>query len=354
MTDDMMTPPVGDGFDPMERYRKELALRQTFSTLGLALFVMMTVWLGLTIVLSVIVQVLSFRTPAILDFYNDYALIFNELGLAIGVVASLPIVGKVPQVTVESRSFSAGHFVRLFSIAFAISTVGNWISNLFLSVWNGATGNEVTNEVIDLVMETNPWLSFIAVGLCAPFLEEYFFRKLLIDRLRPYGELAAIMTSALLFALFHGNFSQLFYAFGAGVLLSYLYLRSGSFFLTFLFHALFNTLSGVLPMLVMDDILAFEQAIAGLTDEALTEMMPDLMQNYGASLLFYAFYVLFLGLMTILGFIYFFKGLRRTHVTRGEHGLSAGRVWRIAIFNTGMLLALILLLLLMLFSLFTL
>lgn len=352
MTNDMMTPQWEmDGEDLLREYREKQTVKKTFGKIGFALFVMMTVWVGFTLLTAIVVGVASVGAPFVLDFYNEYALIFNELGLALGVAASLLVLRDMPQVVPARQPFTVGRFMKLLSIAFAVSSVGNWIGTFVIGIWNGATGSEVTNEVIDMVMETDPWISFLAVGLAAPFLEEFFFRKLLIDRLRPMGELAAVMTSASLFALFHGNFSQLFYAFGAGVLLSYLYLRSGSFFLTFLFHAVFNTVSGVLPMIFMEDVLAFTEQIEELTEETLIEMMPSLFEEYGGALLYYGFHLMLIGVMSLLGLIFFFSAFRKTKLEKSGTSLSRKAFFGTAIKNAGMILALAFLLVMMALSL---
>lgn len=76
---------------------------------------------------------------------------------------------------------------------------------------------------------TTPW-GYVAVGLLAPFAEEVVFRgavlrQLLTTRLTP---LAAVSVSALLFALAHLNPAQMPHAFLVGLLLGWMYWRTGS------------------------------------------------------------------------------------------------------------------------------
>jgi membrane protease YdiL (CAAX protease family) len=82
--------------------------------------------------------------------------------------------------------------------------------------------------------------------IIAPFGEELVFRKLILDRIAPYGEGAAILFSGLTFALFHGNFNQLFYAFGIGLILAYIYVKTGSYLRCVLLHAVVNAMFGVI------------------------------------------------------------------------------------------------------------
>lgn len=62
---------------------------------------------------------------------------------------------------------------------------------------------------------------FLYSAVCAPFAEEILFRGYVLRSLRPYGKRFAILLSALLFALFHGNILQLPYAFFMGLVLGY-------------------------------------------------------------------------------------------------------------------------------------
>ena len=93
----------------------------------------------------------------------------------------------------------------------AIGMAGNLIGQVILAVWNGATGNEAGGEVDEILLGSDYLISFLMIGIVAPFLEEFLFRKLLIDHTRRYGELVCIVTSGVLFGLFHGNFTQFFF-----------------------------------------------------------------------------------------------------------------------------------------------
>ncbi|MDL2236926.1 CPBP family intramembrane metalloprotease, partial [Christensenellaceae bacterium OttesenSCG-928-K19] len=113
------------------------------------------------------------------------------------------------------------------------------------------------------------------VCILAPIAEEFIFRKLLIDRLARYGQWVAVFTSALLFGLFHGNFSQFFYAFGAGLVFGYVYIKTGKVWYTMLLHGIINTIPfllmpliegvGGLGLLLFTGLLLLCIAIAGGT-----------------------------------------------------------------------------------------
>lgn len=62
---------------------------------------------------------------------------------------------------------------------------------------------------------------FLYVSLFAPLFEEVLFRGLILRNLLPYGKKFAIMGSAFLFGIFHGNLSQSLFAFVVGLVLGY-------------------------------------------------------------------------------------------------------------------------------------
>ena len=106
-----------------------------------------------------------------------------------------------------------------------------WIGNLVGLGITALIGNtmtsDITNPIEHMIQNTNIYVNLILTSLLAPIFEELFFRKLLIDRTVKYGAKLSILLSALLFALFHGNLSQFFYAFLIGAFFAYIYIKTG-------------------------------------------------------------------------------------------------------------------------------
>jgi membrane protease YdiL (CAAX protease family) len=104
-------------------------------------------------------------------------------------------------------------------------------------------------------------------------MEEVIYRKLVIDRLRCFGELPALLISGVGFGLIHGNFSQFFYAALIGIVFGYVYLRTGNILHTVLLHMLINLIGGVYTteiyryldteLLVKDPAAAFAESPLG-------------------------------------------------------------------------------------------
>ena len=62
---------------------------------------------------------------------------------------------------------------------------------------------------------------FLYISLLGPISEELLFRGVVLRLLRPYGKQAAVMISAIVFGLFHGNVIQIPFAFLVGLVLGY-------------------------------------------------------------------------------------------------------------------------------------
>jgi membrane protease YdiL (CAAX protease family) len=121
------------------------------------------------------------------------------------------------------------------------SIIGNLISGIF------GAGNALQG----IVTNSNIWATLLFAVVLAPVVEELIFRKMIVSRLRKYGDRTAILVSSLLFALLHGNLSQLFYAFGLGCLLGYVYARTGKLRYSIGLHMTINFLGSFVGVLIL-------------------------------------------------------------------------------------------------------
>ncbi len=306
-------------------YLQKKKMKKDFSAIGWAVFVLMAVWFGFMLILSFAIGVLRAFDIDLLSFYTRYMMIFNELGLAVGILCAMFVLRGHPTEEIDGEMPRFGRMAKYLSVCFAVGMIGNLIGNALLMLWNGMTGNEAGNEVIEMVENTDSLLLFLSVVLFAPFLEEFFFRKVLIDHVRGYGEWVCILTSAVLFGLFHGNFTQFFYAAGLGALLAYVYFRSGSFPAVFALHAVFNFLMGYLPAQMLG-----AESSAG-----------------------YLAYLICIVVLAMLGGLLFLMHIGDFKAKKSDLALSGKQKAIGVILNPGMLAAGVLMLTMMVTSLFT-
>lgn len=134
------------------------------------------------------------------------------------------------------------YFPCAYMLMFAGALLGRLIGFLFGKGLSDVVGGTI--EAVDV------WVTLLCAGIVAPIAEELFFRKAMIDRLKGFHPTDAILYSALLFGLIHGNLTQFLYAFPLGVLLGFVYYRTRNIGHTILLHMGINILGGVVPQLI--------------------------------------------------------------------------------------------------------
>lgn len=125
-----------------------------------------------------------------------------------------------------------------------------------------------------LEISTDSLSMFLYAGILAPISEEILFRGLILRSFQPYGKKFAILASAFLFGIYHGNFIQSPFAFAVGLVLGYVAVEY-SMLWSILLHAINNLLLGdliprllaPLPVPVQDGVMyaiIFGSALAAL------------------------------------------------------------------------------------------
>ena len=341
-------------------------LRFSANRIGWATVLFIALWMFFLAVVSIVLQVaeelfaegvISFSGA---DFYNKYLLILNSVTQIPAMAVAVAVLVSLPKANFEKTPIAFDRFIKILLICFGAGYAGNLIGTVLLSFWNIFTGNSVGNELQEILYGMNPFIMFISVVIFAPVLEELFFRKLLIDRLRPFGKIVSVFLPAFLFALFHQSATQFIYAFAVGTILAYLYYETKNYWLTVSIHALFNFVSGFIPMLFLPKIEGFVNEFALLegsfsnaeTLDEIAELMMPLLEAYGFSLALYAVYALLLFVVNITGIVLLFVNLKQLRKMKEESPLGIGEAVKAVMLNPGMLVCTAVLTILTVFSLF--
>ncbi|MBE6589775.1 MAG: CPBP family intramembrane metalloprotease [Ruminococcaceae bacterium] len=153
-------------------------------------------------------------------------------------------LGRVHPIARRER-VSVPVFLALLAVCFGLTYAGQIFGDLINAIIGAVTGEVPENNLESMTMSAPLWANLLFVGILAPLMEELFYRKLVIDRLRRYGDLFAILASGVLFGLIHGNFHQFFYAAAIGCLFGYIYVRTGRIGYTVALHMGINLVGGV-------------------------------------------------------------------------------------------------------------
>lgn len=88
----------------------------------------------------------------------------------------------------------------------------------------------------------------VDVVVIPPLVEEAMFRGVVLQSLRRYGDGFAVVFSAVLFGLYHGNFIQMVFAFFCGLALGFSVIRTDSLLPAILIHSINNGISLAVEM----------------------------------------------------------------------------------------------------------
>lgn len=289
--------------------------RRTFHRIGVAF----AVFLGVTMAVQLGISGLFY-----LEFIPPQFVTANTsvlLSMASMYVVAFPIfwqlMKRIPKVErVEQNKWSLSALAGVFLICMATIYIGNLIGQLLMFLVSLITGKPMANNLQDLILNMDIPVLFLFTVIVAPIMEELMYRKLLIDRIRQYGEGICVVVSGLLFGLAHGNFYQFFYAFALGAIFAYLYLKSGNIKYTIVFHMIINFIGGIFPMLL------------------LRLMKSNIFLGSLITLTFGLFVLGFLG----VGIALFVMNRKKIHLEPGQFWLPRGSRFRTVVLNVGMVL----------------
>lgn len=141
-------------------------------------------------------------------------------------------------VTAEDKRCMPGRMAALTVLLALSASLG---LNALLTLTGFADSSQTYQEVADRQYGVTFAVGLVLYGLLSPFAEEMVFRGVIYNRLRRlYNPPVGIVVSGLFFGAFHGNLVQGVYGACLGMLMAYLYERSGRFLIPLLFHAVAN------------------------------------------------------------------------------------------------------------------
>ena len=155
-------------------------------------------------------------------------------------------------------------FWQLLSVFLSIQVLSSLFFNLLESILNlwGLSANQAGIEISEIVRSPG---MILYVAVVAPVVEELLFRGAVLRSFQPFGKRFAIVFSALLFGLFHGNLIQIPFAFLTGLVLGYTaveYSIVWAMLLHFINNGIFSLLLSPAPML--QNLLMVGFLIAGV------------------------------------------------------------------------------------------
>ena len=278
---------------------EEKSMKKSFSSLGFRFLI------GTLVTYAVQMGVMTIVGAVKPEWLQDttISLILAVLPLyLVGMPVLIAVVKRMPGEAPAKKSITPGQFVLALIMCFALMYCGNLVGTLITTVVGALKGSAVDNALMTYATGSNMIVTFLYMVICAPILEEYIFRKLIVDRTVKYGQGVAVVLSGLMFGLFHGNLNQFAYAFLLGMFLAFLYVKTGELKVT---------------------IGADSQAVM------------DYMMKYLPGWIGYMIYVLFILAVLVTGIVLFIVYRKKLKLEPGQ--IAKGRRFKTVIGNPGMI-----------------
>ncbi len=237
----------------ISKFTADLRLvKKDFSRIGMSLFLLLAVSAVFQMILGIVLKLLA-ESGAEWTSKEWVSWVFGFSPLyVIGFPLVFILLKKVKTSPLPRSSLGIKNAVSAFLSNIFMMAAGNIIGVALLLILNLLIKINTESAVTELVTSSSLFWKITVIVILAPIFEELLFRKYLIDRINPYGERFAVLFSAFLFGLFHGNFSQFFYAFGIGIVLGAVYIRTGRIIYTIAYHMLINFLGSIFVPFLME------------------------------------------------------------------------------------------------------
>jgi membrane protease YdiL (CAAX protease family) len=305
--------------------------KKVFTRVGWGLFA----WVAIGQLLSIMITLIASKVaPDLLkaDWFvlaSGYGIVYLiGFPVMLAIFRAVPSSKGTPQALGDRRQITMREVLFVLLVSLGIETllgilterldasVVGWLRGLLHKTAASPAGGEAGGGSLEL--------NLLLTAVIAPIMEEVIFRKLLYQKLIPYGGRVYVLTTALLFALAHAKLFQLFFAFALGIIFGLVYYFGGKLWHTIFLHMSCNVISSVIG-------------------QVLGKYAPDKVSDWNLGLVIVA------GLGLIAGVIWFFLYRKELKMAVPASPLRRKRV---VLGNPGMLSYILFLIALMLFRLY--
>lgn len=221
-------------------------------------------WFGFAIIcftalgfaVSFLIGILSMVFPKLELLYND-----NNMSMAYQIIASIlfialpfviayavlkkkKIAGILPMGTTYNGRAAAG-LTMMFVPLMLFSTMAINVASTIFQEIIGITFSTGMEDIKILGAE-GIFIAVLSTAVLPAIIEEVVIRGIVMQPLRRFGDKFAIVASALIFSLMHGNMVQIPYTVVAGIFMGYLVVATGSLWPSIILHFINNFYSVVI------------------------------------------------------------------------------------------------------------
>lgn len=320
-------------FYPPQPPKKEIDLKKAksiFSAVGFSLCIIIAAAVIFQSLLDVIFS--KNYLPFIPEYLEKWLMTFVPM-YCIAIPLGIMYMKKLPKHPPEKQNISVSKFLMYFCITVLFVNIGSYIGNfLSLMMSQGNAENALNEYAFEMSI-----VKVIMMVVLAPIVEEFLFRKQIIDHTVIYGERTAVLLSGLFFGLFHTNMFQFFYAFFVGMLFGYVYVRTGKLRYPIILHGIVNLFGSVIAPFIMSkidfEIVEKISKMDPLTTE--TEQLMEMIKPILPGLLMLLVYNGIWSILAIAGLIIYIINKRKTQWKETELELSRDEAATTVYMNPG-------------------
>ena len=219
---------------------------------------------GMCIIAYVLIQnilsILLFSGPlgTLYDSDPDFQSVVSVFYSLAGILIPFGVGGYFVSKRTKTDVFNLGKpvstklMLAAVPFGFFICLIGNYVTGLFVD-FMGEVGVQLTAPEHSVPSGFGGrFIYVISIAVIPPLVEEFAIRGVIMQPLRRYGDVFAIVASSLVFAVLHGNLIQAPFALIAGIGIGYAVCITNSVWTGVLIHAVNNLYSVVTEFMIED------------------------------------------------------------------------------------------------------
>ena len=200
-----------------------------------------------------------------------YAAIYTFAMGVPAVIVSL-IAGKRHFPLSPARRVNAGDAFYGVLASLGVCMLANVVASYFVAFFESLGAEDAPPPSFLEPNSQSLLVNIVVFALLPALLEEMVFRGYVLRALRRYGDWSAIVVSAVLFGLMHGNISQIPFALIVGLALGWLYVATENIWLAVSVHFTNNAFSFLLEYLSINLDDASKEKFYGISIFAITAL----------------------------------------------------------------------------------
>ncbi len=234
----------------LAKKNQKSAIKKAANITGFAFFMLTSVMIFWSVPVTVVIELVAKRPNEVLKYLNDPTIV-QVIQICVSSIAFIfPFIIYSKMMGKRLSDIASFNKPKEKGLMFPLVLLGLGVCGFSNAVVSGAGAIlqqfGFNYNVVSTEKPTNIFgiiLSFVATAVTPALVEEFAMRGAVMGALKKYGDGFAIITSALIFGLMHGNLVQIPFAFILGLFFGFAVIKTGSIWTAVIIHFLNNLFS---------------------------------------------------------------------------------------------------------------